>query len=85
LAISQLKAESGTGHFLSRPVHVESHNFSRGPSVGNWPNLCGNKFFNNVAAAENCASQVKCILSIPESNCPMVVRGSESGSQCFNV
>jgi hypothetical protein len=84
LAIFHLKAKSGKGHFLSRLVHVESHHFSRGPSVGNRPNLNIKKFFNNVMAAENCASQVKCIFTIPESNCPMIVRGSASGSQCFN-
>jgi hypothetical protein len=31
LAISQLKAELGKGHFLSCPIHIEPHNFSRGP------------------------------------------------------
>jgi hypothetical protein len=30
LAFFQLKAESGKGHFLCRPVHIEAHNFSRG-------------------------------------------------------
>jgi hypothetical protein len=53
LAISQLKAESGKGHFLGCPVHVEPHNFSRGPSVGNRPNLCSNIFLNDVTTTKN--------------------------------
>jgi hypothetical protein len=46
--------------------------------------LCGSVFFDNITAAENHAGQVECIFAIPESSCPMIVRGSVSSSQCLN-
>jgi hypothetical protein len=50
----------------------------------NQPDLCSGVFFDNVMAAENHAGQVECTFAIPESSCPMIVRGSVSSGQCFD-
>jgi hypothetical protein len=42
----------------------------------NRPSLRSDEFFNNITATKNHVGQVECTLTIPETNCPMIVRSS---------
>jgi hypothetical protein len=48
-----MKAEQRKRNFLCCPVDVEIHDFCRGPSMGNQPEVSGNEFLNKVASTEN--------------------------------
>jgi hypothetical protein len=58
---------------LRRPVDVEVHDFCRGPTIRNQPNLGGGEFLNNVAATENSTCKMECTLAVPDSSSSVVV------------
>jgi hypothetical protein len=50
----------------------------------NRPNVSSNKFFNEVASADDCAGKVKHAFTIPDTHCSLIIRGSANSSQSFN-
>jgi hypothetical protein len=67
LALAKFDPELRERHFLVCPVDVVVYEFGRGPTVRDRPDSRGDKFFNNVTAANDRAGQMKCTLAIPDS------------------
>jgi hypothetical protein len=82
LILSELNTESGKGtscatqFMLKATISVGAHPYG--------PDVRSNKFFDNVSTAEECASQVEGTLTIPESNCTMIVGGGTGSCYLLN-
>jgi hypothetical protein len=68
-----MKARQGRRNLLCCPVDVEIHDFYRGPSMGNRPDVSGNKFLDKVASTENSTGKVECTFTIPDSRRSVIV------------
>jgi hypothetical protein len=73
MAVPQLNAELWERNFLCCLVNIEVHDLSRGPTIRTWPNSGSNEFFNDVTTSKDSTRKVKCILTAPDPDCPMIV------------
>jgi hypothetical protein len=80
LAVSQLKAELREGNLFCCPVDIKVHDFSRGPTIRNRPNLGSGEFFNNVTTTKDTARKMERIFAAPDTSRPMIVGRSAHSS-----